>query len=79
MNPENISLIKEFINLLVVPLFVWIWFTDRKVNKLEFTTVKHNDLKDLYEKLEEINKNINSLNDKYISQKSCDFRHGKAT
>ena len=79
MNSETIELIKDFINLFVIPLFIWIWFTDRKVNKLELTAVKHQDLKDLYKKLDEINKNINSLNDKYISQKSCDFRHSKPT
>lgn len=77
MNYEIINLIKDLINLFVIPLFIWIWFTDRKVNKLELTAVKHQDLKDLYTKLDEINKNINSLNDKYISQKSCDFRHNK--
>lgn len=79
MNYEIINLIKDLINLFVIPLFIWIWFTDRKVNKLELTAVKHQDLKDLYTKLDEINKNINSLNDKYISQKSCDFRHTKTT
>lgn len=79
MNYETINVIKDFISLFIVPLFVWIWFTDRKVNKLELTAVKHQDLKHLYEKLDEINKNINSLNDKYISQKSCDFRHTKTT
>lgn len=79
MNYETINTIKEFTNFFIVPLFIWIWFTDRKVNKLELTAVKHQDLKDLDTKLDEINKSINSLNDKYISQKSCDFRHTKTT
>ena len=79
MNHGTIELIKGFTDLFVVPLFIWVWFTDRKVNKLELTAVKHQDLKDLDTKLDEINKSINSLNDKYISQKSCDFRHNKTT
>lgn len=74
---DNLNIIKDFLDFVFIPLFAWIWFTDRKVNKLELTAVKHQDLKDLYTKLDEINKNINSLNDKYISQKSCDFRHSK--
>ncbi len=79
MNLDNYEFIKDLINFLVVPLFAWIWWTDRKVNKIELTAVKHQDLKDLYIKLDEINKNINSLNDKYTSQKFCDFRHNKTT
>ena len=79
MDSQTINLIKDLINLFIVPLFIWIWFTDRKVNKLELTAVKHQDLKDLDTKLDEINRSINSLNDKYISQKSCDFRHNKST
>ncbi len=79
MNLEYITLIKDFVNLFIVPLFIWIWFTDRKLNKLESTFVKKDDLKEFYQKLEEIRKDIHSLNDKFISQKSCDFRHAKVT
>lgn len=79
MSLEDMKIIKDLIDLFIVPLFVWIWFTDRKLNKLENTVVKNDNLKEFYQKLEEIRKDIHSLNDKFISQKSCDFRHGKAT
>lgn len=79
MTPEILTLIKYLIDILIIPLFVWIWLTDRKVNKLELTSVKHQDLKDLYIKLDEIKDSIHTLNDKFISQKSCDFRHAKVT
>lgn len=79
MTPEILTLIKYLIDILIIPLFVWIWLTDRKVNKLELTSVKHQDLKDLYIKLDEIKDSIHALNDKFISQKSCDFRHAKVT
>lgn len=75
MSLETLNLIKDLISLLIVPLFVWIWLTDRKINKLELTSVKHQDLKDLYIKLDEIKTSIHSLNDKFVAQKSCDFRH----
>ena len=75
MSLETLTLIKDLINLFIIPLFVWIWYTDRKVNKLEVTIVKHQDLKDLYTKLDEIKKDIHLLSDKFITQKSCDFRH----
>ncbi len=75
MTLETLTLLKDLINLFIIPLFVWIWLTDRKVNRLELTSVKHKDLKDLYDKLEEINKSIHALNDKFITQKSCDIRH----
>lgn len=79
MSPENISLIKDFINLFVVPLFVWIWFTDRKVNKLELTVIKITDLKDLYDRLTEIKDDIHALNDKFTTVKTCDIRHTKTS
>lgn len=77
MNIETLTLIKDSISFFVVPLFAWIWLTDRRVNKIELTIIKHQDLKDLYTKLDEIKKDIHLLNDKFISQKSCDFRHSK--
>lgn len=79
MTLETLTLIKDFLNLFIVPLFLWIWFTDRKLNRLDTTSVKKDDLKEFYQKLEEIRKDIHSLNDKYVSQKSCDFRHAKIT
>jgi hypothetical protein len=75
MSLETIALLKELMSFIFVPLFVWIWFTDRKINKLELTAIKNDDLKEFHNKLEEIRKDIYSLNDSFISQKSCDFRH----
>lgn len=75
MSLETLTLIKDLINLFIIPLFVWIWFTDRKVNKLELTVVRSQDLKAIDLKLEDITKSIHALNDKFITQKSCDFRH----
>ncbi|MDD2896917.1 MAG: hypothetical protein PHG81_12945 [Aliarcobacter sp.] len=79
MNPQTIELMKDFYNFFILPLFVWIWFTDRKVNKLEVTVIKVADLKDLYDKLQEIKDNIHALNDKFTSVKTCDIRHTKTT
>lgn len=72
---ENLELFKEMINYLIIPLFVWVWRTDRKLKEIELTTIKHQDLKDIYKILDEIKKDIHSLNDKFVTPKICDFRH----
>ena len=72
---ENLELFKEMINYLIIPLFVWVWRTDRKLKEIELTTIKHQDLKDIYKILDEIKKDIHSLNDKFVTPKLCDFRH----
>lgn len=75
MNMENIELIKTLVTFLIIPLFVWVWRTDRKLKEIELTTIKHQDLKDIYKILDEIKKDIHSLNDKFVTPKICDFRH----
>ena len=72
---EILELIKTLITFLIIPLFVWVWRTDRKLKEIELTTIKHQDLKDIYKILDEIKKDIHSLNDKFVTPKICDFRH----
>ncbi len=75
LDNDTIELFKEMINYLIIPLFVWVWRTDRKLKEIELTTIKHEDLKDIYKILDEIKKDIHSLNDKFVTPKLCDFRH----
>lgn len=65
--------ILSILNLLIVPLFVWIWKTDRKTLVLE-TEFKTSSLhfSQLLEKLDEIK---DELHNSFVSQRSCDFRH----
>jgi Tfp pilus assembly protein PilO len=72
---QNIELLKTLITFLIIPLFAWVWRTDRKLKEIELLSIKHEDLKHIYKILDEIKKDINSLNDKFVSSKSCDFRH----
>lgn len=71
----TLELIKTLVTFLIIPLFVWVWRTDRKLKEIELTTIKHQDLKDIYKILDEIKKDIHSLNDKFVTPKICDFRH----
>ncbi len=71
----TLELIKTLVTFLIIPLFVWVWRTDRKLKEIELTTIKHQDLKDIYKILDEIKKDIHSLNDKFVTPKNCDFRH----
>ena len=72
---ETLELIKTLVTFLIIPLFMWVWRTDRKLKEIELTTIKHQDLKDIYKILDEIKKDIHSLNDKFVTPKICDFRH----
>ena len=72
---EIVELIKTLVTFLIIPLFMWVWRTDRKLKEIELTTIKHQDLKDIYKILDEIKKDIHSLNDKFVTPKICDFRH----
>lgn len=70
----------DLLNLVILPLFYWVWEADRKLlilqNKIkmyEDTNLNHSDLfKQLFEKLNEIKDEIHNS---FVSQKSCDFRH----
>lgn len=72
---QNLELIKTLVTFLIIPLFMWVWRTDRKLKEIELTTIKYQDLKDIYKILDEIKKDIHSLNDKFVTPKICDFRH----
>ena len=72
---QNLELFKEMINFLIIPLFVWVWKKKKKLKEIELTTIKHEDLKDIYKILDEIKKDIHSLNDRFVTPKICDFRH----
>lgn len=71
----TLELIKTLVTFLIIPLFMWVWRTDRKLKEIELTTIKYQDLKDIYKILDEIKKDIHSLNDKFVTPKICDFRH----
>jgi hypothetical protein len=66
---EIITLILDYI---IVPMFAWMLFIDRKVVELKSEKTTNEDLEKIYIKLDDINKKIdNSL----VTQKVCDIRH----
>lgn len=73
MDTLPLDIILSILNLLIIPLFVWIWKTDRKTLVLE-TEFKTSSLhfSQLLEKLDEIK---DELHNSFVSQRSCDFRH----
>lgn len=75
MSDEEIEILKIVLQLLFIPLCVWIWMAEKRILKLESTIIKLSDLEIIYNKLDELKNDIHSLDDKYISQKSCDYRH----
>lgn len=44
--------IQILLDYVVVPLFFWVWFTDRKLTKLESTQITKDDLQRIYERLD---------------------------
>lgn len=69
----SFSDLMSLFNMLIIPLFVWIWKTDRKTLILE-TKLESNSVHTLLvvEKLDEIK---DELHNSFVSQRSCDFRH----
>ena len=43
---------KELLDYVVVPLFLWIWYTDRKVTRLEATQITKGELQKIHERLD---------------------------
>ena len=74
----------DMLNLIVLPLFYWVWESDRKILLLQkdlemyksITLNYENQFKQLFDKLDEIKDDIHNS---FVSQKSCDFRHNKHT
>lgn len=74
----------DMLNLIVLPLFYWIWESDRRILVLQkdletyksITLNYENQFKQLFDKLDEIKGDIHNS---FVSQKSCDFRHNKHT
>lgn len=52
---EELRLIIDFI---VFPLFLWIWYTDRKIVRIEAQQVTSADLEKIYKELKEIRKEV---------------------
>lgn len=66
------ELIKVLIEYAVVPSFLWVWITDRKLVKIESQQITKDDLKELYDLVRGLS---NKIENTYISKSSCDFRH----
>lgn len=66
------DLINLIIEYAVIPLFLWVWITDRKLVKIESQQITKDDLKELYDLVRDLN---DKLEKTYISKSSCDFRH----
>ncbi|ADG93362.1 hypothetical protein Arnit_1708 [Arcobacter nitrofigilis DSM 7299] len=67
------ELLQSILDYIAVPLYLWIWWTDRKIVKLEAQKITNEDLAKIYKEIKEMNANFNN---NFITQKSCDFRHG---
>ena len=45
----DISLLLDYV---VVPLFLWIWYTDRKLTELKATQITKDELQKIHERLD---------------------------
>lgn len=66
---EILTFIFDYI---AVPLYLWVWWTDRKIVRLESQNITNDDLEKIYTKLDDIKENMNQ---NFVSSKSCNFRH----
>ena len=50
--------LRLFLDFIVVPLFIWVWYTDRKIVRIEAQQVTSTDLEKIYKELKEIRKEV---------------------
>jgi MFS-type transporter involved in bile tolerance (Atg22 family) len=63
-----VAIVSLLLNILFVPLFIWIWTTDRKVVQLNSTQITKEDIEKLYNELKDIK-------DNFVHVRTCDSRH----
>lgn len=78
---DVIESLSNILALVVFPLIVYAFKQNSRMVVLETKQLSNDELKEsigkIFDKLDEIKNEIHELDEKYISQKTCDFRHKK--
>ncbi len=44
--------IKTILDYFIVPLFIWIWYSDRRITRLESTQITKDELQKIHDRLD---------------------------